>query len=73
LCTIQDLQAEAERLGYAACRRRLGAGHGLFRPKIDAIVGEAFVGSGTRFPYMEAGCHLGVAIPCFRTIARTRP
>jgi len=65
-CTIQDLQAEAERLGYAVLvaegsamvTRLIQAG------KIDAIVGVSCMNVLEKaFPYMEAAAIPGIAIP----------
>src|SRR3984893_4702268 len=66
LCTIQDLQAEAERLGYAVL---VAEGSALVMAliqtgKIDAIVGVSCLSVLERaFPYMEAAAIPGVAIP----------
>ena len=66
LCTIQDLQNEAERLGYAAL---VAEGSAIVMSliqtgKIDAIVGVACIPVLERaFPYMEAAAVPGVAIP----------
>ncbi len=66
LCTIQDLQEEAERLGYAAL---VAEGSAIVMSliqtgKIDAIVGVACIPVLERaFPYMEAAAVPGVAIP----------
>ena len=66
LCSIQDLQAEAERLGYAAL---VAEGSAIVMSliqtgKIDAIVGVACIPVLERaFPYMEAAAVPGVAIP----------
>ncbi len=66
LCTIQDLQAEAERLGYAVL---VAEGSAIVMSivetgKIDAIVGVSCISVLERaFPYMEAAAIPGVAIP----------
>ncbi len=66
LCTIQDLQQEAERLGYAVL---VAEGSALVMAliqsgKIDAIVGVSCLSVLERaFPYMEAAAIPGVAIP----------
>jgi len=66
LCSIQDLQNEAERLGYAVL---VAEGSALVMSliqtgKIDAIVGVSCVNVLERaFPYMEAAAIPGVAIP----------
>ena len=66
LCTIQDLQNEAERLGYAVL---VAEGSALVMSliqtgKIDAIVGVSCLSVLERaFPYMEAAAIPGVAIP----------
>jgi geranylgeranyl pyrophosphate synthase len=66
LCSIQDLQAEAERLGYAAL---VAEGSAIVMSliqtgKIDAIVGVSCIPVLERaFPYMEAAAVPGVAIP----------
>ena len=66
LCTIQDLQNEAERLGYAVLTAE---GSALVMAiiqtgKIDAIVGVSCLSVLEKaFPYMEAAAIPGVAIP----------
>jgi geranylgeranyl pyrophosphate synthase len=66
LCTIQDLQAEAERLGYAVL---VAEGSAIVMSliqtgKIEAIVGVSCLSVLERaFPYMEAAAVPGVAIP----------
>jgi geranylgeranyl pyrophosphate synthase len=66
LCTIQDLQAEAERLGYAVL---VAEGSAIVMAliqtgKIDAIVGVSCLSVlGRAFPYMEAAAIPGIAIP----------
>lgn len=66
LCTIQDLQAEAERLGYAVL---VAEGSALVMAliqtgKIEAIVGVSCLSVLERaFPYMESAAIPGVAIP----------
>jgi len=66
LCTIQDLQNEAERLGYAVL---VAEGSAIVMSliqtgKIDAIVGVSCLSVLERaFPYMEAAAIPGVAIP----------
>src|SRR6266849_3518118 len=66
LCTIQDLQAEAEKLGYAVLVAEGSAlVMGLIQTgKIEAIVGVSCLSVLERaFPYMEAAAIPGVAIP----------
>src|SRR5262245_10480074 len=66
LCTIQDLQEEAERLGYAVL---VAEGSAIVMAliqsgKIDAIVGVSCLSVLERaFPYMEAAAIPGIAIP----------
>jgi geranylgeranyl diphosphate synthase type II len=66
LCTIQELQEEAERLGYAVL---VAEGSALVMSliqtgKIDAIVGVSCISVLERaFPYMEAAAIPGIAIP----------
>src|SRR5436190_6104459 len=66
LCTIQDLQEEAERLGYAVL---VAEGSALVMAiiqtgKIDAIVGVSCLSVLEKaFPYMESAAIPGVAIP----------
>lgn len=66
LCTIQDLQNEAERLGYAVL---VAEGSALVMAiiqtgKIDAIVGVSCLSVLEKaFPYMEAAAIPGVAVP----------
>jgi len=66
LCSIQDLQTEAERLGYAVL---VAEGSALVMSllqtgKIDAIVGVSCLHVLEKaFPYMEAAAIPGVAIP----------
>src|SRR5712691_11876291 len=66
LCTIQDLQAEAERLGYPVL---VAEGSAIVMSliqtgKIEAIVGVSCLSVLERaFPYMEAAAIPGVAIP----------
>ncbi len=66
LCTIQDLQAEAERLGYPVL---VAEGSALVMAliqtgKIDAIVGVSCLSVLEKaFPFMEAAAIPGVAIP----------
>ena len=66
LCTIQDLTAEAERLGYAVL---VAEGSAIVMSiiqtgKIDAIVGVSCLSVLEQaFPYMEAAAIPGVAIP----------
>jgi geranylgeranyl pyrophosphate synthase len=66
LCTIQDLQNEAERLGYAVL---VAEGSAIVMSliqtgKIDAIVGVSCLSVLERAcPYMEAAAVPGVAIP----------
>ncbi len=66
LCSIQDMQNEAERLGYAVL---VAEGSALVMAiiqtgKIDAIVGVSCLSVLEKaFPYMEAAAIPGVAIP----------
>src|SRR3954454_16396254 len=66
LCSIQDLQAEAERLGYAVL---VAEGSAIVMSliqtgKIEAIVGVSCLSVLERaFPYMEAAAIPGAAIP----------
>lgn len=66
MCSIQDLQTEAEKLGYAVL---VAEGSPIVMAiietgKIDAIVGVSCLSVLERaFPYMEAGAVPGVAIP----------
>jgi geranylgeranyl diphosphate synthase type II len=66
LCSIQDLQAEAERLGYAVL---VAEGSAIVMSliqtgKIEAIVGVSCLSVLERaFPYMEAAAVPGVAVP----------
>ncbi|HAV62545.1 MAG TPA: polyprenyl synthetase [Verrucomicrobiales bacterium] len=66
LCTIQDLTAEAEKLGYAVL---VAEGSAIVMSiiqtgKIDAIVGVSCLSVLERaFPYMEAAAIPGVAVP----------
>src|SRR5690349_840162 len=66
LCSIQDLQLEAERLGYAVL---VAEGSAVVMSliqtgKIEAIVGVSCLSVLERaFPYMEAAAVPGVAIP----------
>lgn len=66
LCSIQDLQLEAERLGYAVL---VAEGSAIVMSliqtgKIEAIVGVSCLSVLERaFPYMEAAAVPGVAVP----------
>lgn len=66
LCTIQDFQAEAEKLGYAVL---VAEGSAIVMSliqtgKIDAIIGVSCIPVLERaFPYMEAAAIPGVAVP----------
>ena len=66
LCTIQDLQAEAEKLGYATL---VAEGSAIVMSliqtgKVEAIVGVSCLSVLERaFPYMEAAAIPGVAVP----------
>jgi geranylgeranyl pyrophosphate synthase len=66
LCSIQDLQAEAEQLGYAVL---VAEGSAVVTSliqtgKIEAVVGVSCLNVLERaFPYMEAAAIPGVAIP----------
>ncbi|MEX2214427.1 MAG: DUF116 domain-containing protein [Phycisphaeraceae bacterium] len=66
LCSIQDLQNEAERLGYAVLTAEGSAivTAIIETGKIDAIVGVSCLSVLEKaFPYMEAAAIPGVAIP----------
>ncbi len=73
LCTIQDLQAEAERLGYAVL---VAEGSALVMSiiqsrKIDAIVGVSCLSVLEKaFPYMESAGIPGAAIPLLQSDCR---
>jgi geranylgeranyl pyrophosphate synthase len=73
LCTIQDLQEEAEKLGYAVL---VAEGSALVMAliqsgKIDAIVGVSCLSVLERaFPYMEAAAIPGIAIPLLQDDCR---
>lgn len=73
LCTIQDLQEEAERLGYAVL---VAEGSALVMAiietgKIDAIVGVSCLSVLERaFPYMETAAIPGVAVPLLQDDCR---
>ena len=73
LCTIQDLQEEAERLGYAVL---VAEGSALVMAliqsgQVDAIVGVSCLSVLERaFPYMEAAAIPGVAIPLLQDDCR---
>ncbi len=73
LCTIQDLQVEAERLGYAVL---VAEGSAVVMAivetgKIDAIVGVSCLSVLERaFPYMEAAAVPGIAIPLLQDDCR---
>src|SRR3990170_4091729 len=73
LCSIQDLQVEAERLGYAVL---VAEGSALVMAliqtgKIDAIVGVSCLSVLERaFPYMEAAAVPGIAIPLLQDDCR---
>jgi geranylgeranyl diphosphate synthase type II len=73
LCSIQDLQEEAERLGYPVL---VAEGSALVMAliqtgKIDAIVGVSCLSVLERaFPYMEAAAIPGVAIPLLQDDCR---
>lgn len=66
LCSIQDLQSEAERLGYAVL---VAEGSAIVMSliqtgKVEAIVGVSCLSVLERaFPYMEAAAIPGVAVP----------
>jgi geranylgeranyl pyrophosphate synthase len=66
LCSIQDLQQEAERLGYAVL---VAEGSAIVMSliqtgKVEAIVGVSCISVLERaFPYMEAAAVPGVAVP----------
>lgn len=66
LCSIQDLQSEAERLGYAVlCAEGSAIVMAIIETgKIDAIVGVSCLSVLEKaFPYMESAAIPGVAIP----------
>src|SRR4051812_5835996 len=66
LCSIQELQQEAERLGYAVlCAEGLAIVMAIIQTgKIDAIVGVSCLSVLEKaFPYMESAAIPGVAIP----------
>ena len=73
LCSIQDLQEEAERLGYAVL---VAEGSAIVMAliqtgKIDAIVGVSCLSVLERaFPYMEAAAIPGIAIPLLQDDCR---
>lgn len=73
LCSIQDLQKEAESLGYAVL---VAEGSQIVMSiietgKIDAIVGVSCISVLERaFPYMEAAAIPGVAIPLLQDDCR---
>jgi geranylgeranyl diphosphate synthase type II len=73
LCTIQDLQEQAEKLGYAVL---VAEGSAIVMAliqtgKIDAIVGVSCLSVLERaFPYMEAAAIPGVAIPLLQDDCR---
>ncbi len=73
LCSIQDLQQEAERLGYAVL---VAEGSALVMAliqtgKIDAIVGVSCISVLEKaFPYMEAAAIPGIAIPLLQDDCR---
>jgi len=75
LCTIQDLQAEAERLGYAVL---VAEGSAIVMSliqtgKIEAIVGVSCLSVLERaFPYMEAAAIPGSRCRFCRTMAWIR-
>ena len=66
LCSIQDLQQEAERLGYAVL---VAEGSAVVMSmiqsgRIEAVIGVSCLGVLERaFPYMESGAVPGVAVP----------
>lgn len=73
LCTIQDLQEEAEKLGYACL---VAEGSALVMAliqtgKVEAIVGVSCLSVLEKaFPYMEAAAIPGVAIPLLQDDCR---
>src|SRR5258706_7035099 len=73
LCSIQDLQEEAERLGYAVL---VAEGSAIVMAliqtgKIDAIVGVSCLSVLERaFPYMESAAIPGIAIPLLQDDCR---
>jgi geranylgeranyl diphosphate synthase, type II len=73
LCSIQELQEEAERLGYAVL---VAEGSSIVMAiiqtgKIDAIVGVSCLNVLERaFPYMEAAAIPGIAIPLLQDDCR---
>lgn len=72
-CSIQELQTEAERLGYAVlCAEGSALVTAIIQTgKIDAIVGVSCLPVLERtFPYMEAAAIPGVAIPLLQDDCR---
>src|SRR5690349_14849978 len=73
LCSIQELQEEAERLGYAVL---VAEGSAIVMAiietgKIEAIVGVSCLNVLERaFPYMEAAAIPGIAVPLLQEIGR---
>src|SRR6266550_2130172 len=73
LCSIQDLQVEAERLGYAVL---VAEGSAIVMSiiatgKIDAIVGVSCLSVLEKaFPYMESAAIPGIAIPLLQDDCR---
>ncbi len=73
LCSIQDLQSEAERLGYAVL---VAEGSAMVTSliqtgKIEAIIGVSCLGVLERaFPYMEAAAIPGLAVPLLQDDCR---
>src|SRR5579859_1815303 len=66
LCSIQELQSEAERLGYAVlCAEGSAIVMSIIQTgKIDAIVGVSCLSVLEKaFPYMESAAIPGIAIP----------
>src|SRR3954467_3566172 len=66
LCSIQELQGEAERLGYAVlCAEGSAIGVAIIQTgKIDAIIGVSCLSVLEKaFPYMESAAIPGIAIP----------
>ncbi|HUG44459.1 MAG TPA: DUF116 domain-containing protein, partial [Acidobacteriota bacterium] len=73
LCTIQDLQSEAERLGYAVL---VAEGSAVVMAiietgKIDAVIGVSCLSVLEKaFPHMEAAAVPGIAIPLLQDDCR---
>jgi geranylgeranyl pyrophosphate synthase len=73
LCSIQELQSEAERLGYAVlCAEGSAIVMAIIQTgKIDAIVGVSCLSVLEKaFPYMESAAIPGIAIPLLQDDCR---